>query len=271
MKISIVTISFNQAQYLRQCIDSVLSQGIDNIEYIVVDPGSTDGSREIIESYGGKIIKVFEKDAGPADGLNKGFAKATGDVFGFINSDDLLKHGSLNYVSKYFLKNPNVDVLNGIGDFIDENGDVIGLITPSVFSAWKYAYGAVTLFQQGTFFKANAFLNVGGFNPTNKICWDGELFVDMYMAGAKFQLTSSTFASFRMDGNNISSDSAYKLKLHVEHMRIFRKIMNRAWRSTDFYMAIFARLIKIANLRYIAARVLQGNYMRPPHLRLRDK
>ena len=68
MKISVVTISFNQAAYLGWCIDSVLSQDYPDIEYIIVDPGSNDESREIIESYGDRIIKVFEKDAGAADG-----------------------------------------------------------------------------------------------------------------------------------------------------------------------------------------------------------
>ena len=74
MKISVVTISFNQAKFLRECIDSVLNQDYHEIEYIVVDPGSTDGSKKIIDSYGDKIIKYYEKDYGPADGLNKGFS-----------------------------------------------------------------------------------------------------------------------------------------------------------------------------------------------------
>ena len=94
MKISVVTISFNQAKYLRQCIDSVLNQNYQNIEYIIVDPGSTDGSRQIIESYGDRVIKIFEKDAGPADGLNMGFSRATGDIFYFINSDDYVLPGA---------------------------------------------------------------------------------------------------------------------------------------------------------------------------------
>ncbi|PMX34065.1 hypothetical protein C1Y26_29800 [Pseudomonas sp. MPR-R2A7] len=75
MKISIVTISFNQADYLKKCIDSVLSQHFNDLEYIVVDPGSTDGSREIIESYGDRLIKVFEKDTGAADGLKETLKK----------------------------------------------------------------------------------------------------------------------------------------------------------------------------------------------------
>ena len=84
MKFSIVTISYNQAQFLEQAIRSVIEQDYPDVEYIVVDPGSTDGSREIIERYRDRIDRIiFEPDKGPADGLNKGFAQATGDVFGF--------------------------------------------------------------------------------------------------------------------------------------------------------------------------------------------
>lgn len=267
MKISIVTISYNQAPYLRQCIDSVLNQNIQNIEYIVVDPGSTDGSREIIKSYGNKITRIFEKDKGPADGLNKGFAIATGDIFCFINSDDTLAPNSLRYVENFFTENPNIDVLNGSGDFIDEYGKSIGIITPSQFSSWRYAYGAVTLFQQGTFFKADAFRCINGFNSNNNICWDGELFVDMYISGKKFQIKNEHLASFRMDGSNISSNPEYKVKLNKEHRRIFKKIMGKDWQPIDKFIALFARIIKISDPRYIASRVFQGNYKRPPHLR----
>src|SRR5450432_3341584 len=91
LKVSIVTISFNQAAYLEEAIRSVLDQDHPLVEYIVVDPGSTDGSRDIIERYRGRIAKVlYEPDQGPADGLNHGFAHATGDVFACLNADDLL-------------------------------------------------------------------------------------------------------------------------------------------------------------------------------------
>src|SRR3974390_2320485 len=103
MKISIVTLSFNQRDYLQQALDSVLSQDYSNLEYIVVDPGSIDGSRELIRSYGARIAHtIFEPDRGAADGLNRGFASATGDVFGFLNADDILLPGSLKRVASFF-------------------------------------------------------------------------------------------------------------------------------------------------------------------------
>ena len=96
MKLSIVTISFNQADYLEEAMVSILEQDYDDIEYIIVDAGSTDGSRDIIERYRDRIaVVVLEPDEGPADGLNKGFARASGDIYGYLNADDAFLPGNV--------------------------------------------------------------------------------------------------------------------------------------------------------------------------------
>ena len=103
MKISVITISYNQSQFLERAILSVLNQEYENLEYIIVDPGSTDGSRDIIAKYKSSFSHiVFEPDQGAADGLNKGFSLASGDIFGFLNSDDMLLPRSLSEVSNFF-------------------------------------------------------------------------------------------------------------------------------------------------------------------------
>src|SRR5262252_9768046 len=118
-KVSIVTISFNQSEFLERAIRSVLEQDYPNLEYIVVDPGSTDGSREIIDRYRSRIAKiVLEPDSGPADGLNKGFAHTTGDILGFLNSDDILFPGAITSAVS-FLKSKDVDVVSGHATVID--------------------------------------------------------------------------------------------------------------------------------------------------------
>jgi glycosyltransferase involved in cell wall biosynthesis len=100
MRISIVTLSYNQRAFLQDAIDSILQQGYPDLEFIVVDPGSTDGSRELFRSYGEQISHViFEPDRGAADGLNKGFGLASGEVFGFLNADDFLLPGALHRVA----------------------------------------------------------------------------------------------------------------------------------------------------------------------------
>ena len=123
MKFSVVTVSFNQRQYLEEALTSVLTQDYPAIEYIVVDPGSTDGSRELIESFRDRLASiVFEADQGAADGLNKGFQRASGDIFGFLNSDDALLPGAMKTVSRAFDQNPDCDIVMGNGFIVDAQG-----------------------------------------------------------------------------------------------------------------------------------------------------
>lgn len=103
-KISIVTPSFNQSEFLELTIRSVLDQGYPNLEYIVIDGGSTDGSVDIIKKYADKISYwVSEKDGGQYDAINKGFARSSGEIMGWINSSDLYYHGHLNLFQKYLI------------------------------------------------------------------------------------------------------------------------------------------------------------------------
>ena len=218
MKISIVTISFNQVDFLKECIESIINQP-DYIELIVVDPGSTDGSRELIDSYGDRIVKVYERDEGPSDGLNKGFQKATGDIFGFINSDDALAPDASKIILKEF-KDNKVGAICGTGSFINETGQDIGKAAGSKFSALLYAIGAVTVFQQSTFFRKSAFDKVGGFNKNNKTCWDSELFFDMARNGIKFKPVWGKIGLFRLHSQSISGSNKFETQNKIDTNRI---------------------------------------------------
>ena len=203
MKISIVTISFNQKKYLQQCIESIFSQPDCELEYIVVDPGSTDGSRELIESYGDKIIKVFESDCGPADGLIKGFKHATGDIFGFINSDDYLLPNALRYVTAYFEARGVNSFVTGQGYTEDEQGHQTK-IYPRPLTKNNMLHRAAVIFQQATFFPAVLYQQVGGFNVHNTTCWDYELFLRFLLLGAQHEVIGHELAAFRLHQSSIS-------------------------------------------------------------------
>ena len=206
MKISIVTISYNQAEFLEKTILSVANQRQDvDLEYIVVDPGSTDGSRDIISKYNDVIDHVIlESDEGPSDGLNKGFLSATGDVLGFLNSDDVLYPGSLKSVIEYMKKKPEYDVISGHGNIIDKNDATLRKCFSRDVTLKKYAYGVSIIIQPSTFFKRSIFDKTSGFNKDNRCNWDGELFIDMALLGAKFYLCNEMWSGYRLHDVSIT-------------------------------------------------------------------
>jgi len=258
MKISIVTISFNQSRYLRQCLTSIHSQDHPDLEHIVVDPGSTDGSREMVSEYGDRILKVFEPDRGAADGLNKGFSHATGEILGYINSDDELMPSALSNVSAFFDAHPDIDVVMGCGFLVDENGKRLRKLVSSKMSLPLFTWGAVAVFQQGAFFRRAIFDKAGGFNIDNRTCWDGELYADMALAGARFKAIPTTLALFRLHGESITGSGRLAEQFRRDGQRIVEKITQRPFSPWDRVRSVVGRKIKFfVNPSYLFQRFLQ--------------
>jgi glycosyltransferase involved in cell wall biosynthesis len=246
MKISIVTISFNQVTFLKRAIESVLRErasGID-IEYIIVDPGSTDGSRELIESYGDRVIKVFKTDTGPADGLNNGFSVATGDIYGYINADDAYLPGAVSEAINIMTKHSDLDVIYGNSYIVDSSGKGIKRFSSNQFNLKRFAFGSVVICQQSTFFRSECFTKVRGFNSENVTSWDAELVVDMAIAGAKVKWVNKYWAIFAIyDGTITGSQRMADLSV-INRSRIFKKIMGRDSKGLDMIGRASSKLIK---------------------------
>lgn len=260
MKFSIITISFNQAPFLEEAILSVLEQDYPDVEYIVVDPGSTDGSREIIERYRDRIDKIiFEPDKGPADGLNKGFAQATGDIFGFLNSDDVLLPGALTQVAKAFGASPQTDVISGHGIVVDAKGKEMRRVYSDRFNKTMAGYGACILVQPSTFFRSRMFNRIGGFNIENRSNWDGELFVDMSLHQARFKTISCMLSQYRVHSDSITGSERLR-ELHALHRaRMFEKVFCRSQRWSDRVMRFaLVHIRKILNPMDTIQRILRG-------------
>lgn len=233
MKISIVTISFNQGKFLEEAILSVLNQDY-HVEYIVVDPGSTDNSRQIIEKYQDKIAKViYEPDNGPADGLNKGFLYATGVVWGFLNADDFLLPGAISHIAECFVQNPHADVISGHGIVVDASSKEMRKIYSDQFSLIASAYGMAILVQPSTFYKADVYKKINGFNVKNKTNWDDELFVDIKLNNGIFMRTNKFLSAYRIHPSSITGGANSLLHSNIQGYEStrFRKIMgrNKSW------------------------------------------
>jgi glycosyltransferase involved in cell wall biosynthesis len=231
MKLGIVTISYIQAAFLQECIDSVALQAgaRENLLYAIVDPGSTDGSREIIHRNVDRFSAVLlDPDNGPADGLNKGFAKLReAEVFGFINSDDFYLPGALDVVSDFFARHPDADVLFGETLVVDECGRSRGRrLRTHRFTLQNYLDKCGTFAQQGMFFRRQLFELVGGFNVENRSCWDVELFVDFLLArpNCSVHLIQHCLGAFRLYPGSISGSQRDVQKYRVQRDRLCSKI-----------------------------------------------
>jgi glycosyltransferase involved in cell wall biosynthesis len=259
-RISIVTLSFNQARYLPAAIESITSQGYPNLDYIVVDPGSTDDSRAIIAANRAAITTVLlDPDKGPADGLNKGFAAATGDIFGYINADDLLLPGALATVAKHFAEMPDVDSLHGNGLVIDENGKTLRRMATSPVNMTDFGHGAMTFVQQAHFFRRQVF---PGFNVANRTCWDAELLVDMAMAGARFANVPDRLGAFRLYGDTITGSGRLAAQTAIDLARLQATALGRGPAATDRLVApmrLLARRLAdpVATLDGLRARLIR--------------
>lgn len=260
MKVSIVTISYNQADFLEKAILSVVDQDYANVEYIVVDPGSTDGSRHIIERYRARISQViFEPDRGPADGLNIGFSKASGEIFGFLNSDDILLPRTLSHVVRFFQTHPYVDVVSGHTMIIDEHDRPIRSSYSDSLSLNRYAYEAAVIMQPSTFFRADSFKKSAGFNVHNRTNWDGELFVDLRLQGARFALMNRFLSGYRLQPQSITSSKKFDDGIKAYHKMMFRKIKGRDPRKLDALLKIYYRFLKhITSPRALYQRLIKG-------------
>ena len=217
LKISVITPSFNQAGFIGRTIESVQSQaGVGTafeLEHIVVDGGSTDGTVEILKGYGAALRWVSEKDEGQADALNKGLAMATGDVIGWVNSDDLYEPGALSAVAEAFEASAQTQWLYGKVKIVDAaDREIRRWITAyKNFRMRRYSYSKLLaenwVSQMGVFWRASAGREAGAFRKDLHYCmdynfwlrlgarWPG-VFVDRYLAAFRWYPSSKSGAGF---------------------------------------------------------------------------
>ena len=223
MTVSIVTISFNQIEYLQRCRSSILGQSRP-VQHIIVDPGSTDGSRELIESWGSDVVAVLEKDHGPADGLNRGLSRITGNIWTYLNSDDELAPGAVQRLEEIHAQQPSTDVLIGNGWTIDELGRPIRFIRSDRFSPSRYSRSVGTVLQQATSFKSSSTIPGLRFNIENRFNWDTELLFDAYRAGLTFGYTPEVLGYFRMQPSSITVSGKFEDGLRAEREKLIKSV-----------------------------------------------
>lgn len=219
-KISVIIPSFNKIAYIQTTLQSVVEQKYPNLEVIIQDGVSTDGTLEVIKKYAKKYPNIFKweskKDKGQVDAINKGMKKATGDIVAYLNADDVYKKNALWEVGKYFQDHPDTLWLIGYCDIIDDYGKVI--------SSWvtKYKnflidlnlYTALLVVnyigQPATFLSKKAYQKYGPFIGTEKYVMEYDLWIKLGRVQMP-KVIKKNLASFRLTMNNISATSFKEL------------------------------------------------------------
>lgn len=226
MKISIVTPNYNYGQYIGQTIESVVQQNYENIEHIIVDDGSTDNSVEIIkgfqEKYPNKIKLIIQKNQGQSSAINVGLRAATGDIIGWINSDDYYLPNSFKVVAKR-LANKNIDAIYSNVYHSDSNGNIIKDVITQNSKKWMSLF--YCFIPSNTFFFKRVILDKGIFIDNKfEITMDKEFFAHIYYSGYKIKKVNAYFAHFRWHNNNKSIDTKeVKLIRLDEGIEIFNR------------------------------------------------
>lgn len=208
--VTIVTPSFNQAPFLERTILSVLGQNYPNIEYIVMDGGSNDGSAEIISRYADRLAYwESQKDKGQTDAINKGFARAHGEILAWLNSDDVLYPHAVSEAVAYLTKHPECGLVYGDSDFINAEDRVIGRFNAKQTDYKKLTQGYVHIPQQSAFWRADLWKQVGPLDDTIYFAMDYDLWLRLAkVSEVKYLADTQPWSAFRLhaDAKTIAED-----------------------------------------------------------------
>jgi len=241
LKISIVTPNYNYGKYISQTIESVLEQNYPNFEHIIIDDGSTDNSLEIIKKYVEKYpdqIKLIQQgNSGQTPAINRGLKEVTGEIVGWINSDDLFMPDAFNLIAKKFREDDKIDIVFGNVDVVDLNNRFIYKIRHlkyDYYFATFYGYSKV-LTSNAVFWRKKIQDEVGIMNDSLKVNMDGEYFsrllngriivhINKSLACFRQQLVSIAGKNDHSWRQKVDDEIDYEIKKSIEYFRKEKKM-----------------------------------------------
>jgi len=271
--VSVVVPSYNQGQFIKETIDSIINQDYKNIECIVMDGGSADDTVDVLKAYGNRIFWVSEKDAGQADAVNKGIRAARGEIIGWLNSDDTYTEGAIQKAVDYFAKHPEADMVYGEGHYIDKESIITGRYDTEKFNRDRLAETCF-ICQPTAFFRKNFVDKAGGLNASLQLCMDYELWIRFSSLGRIAYIPEYLACSRMYDENKTLSrrKEVYKevcatVKKHYGYVPFqwvfgyadFLKYGSRSWSFKILFALLFIRF-NITNPLYITRFVARATY-----------
>jgi glycosyltransferase involved in cell wall biosynthesis len=231
--VSIVTPSYNTGRYIGDAVDSVLSQDYANIEYLVMDGGSTDNTLSELKRYGSRLNWTSERDRGQSDALNKGFLKAKGQIFGWLNSDDTYAPGAVAAAVEFLWTNPDVAAVYGDAWFTDSEGQNIAkCVHVEPFDKHRLLHYTDFIVQPTVFFRRSAFEAVGGIDTALHWCMDYDLWLKMTAKNLKLAYLPKHLANFRWLADNKTATGDWG------RLREIEKVVARYGDGTHGYLRL---------------------------------
>lgn len=227
--VSIITVVYNGVQYIEQTIKSVIAQDYTNIEFIIIDGGSNDGTLDIIKKYKDNIANwVSEKDSGIYNAMNKGLKIASGEIVAILNADDYYHSDTIQNVVNHFVKTKADIVYGNLTKFRSiEAKEYFVEITPDITIMEK----RMGVFHPATFIKKEVYQEVGVFNEKYKLSADYDFMLRVYKQQYDFQYLNKSLAYFRIGGASNTNCNSYKegINILIENKSPFVLQMQKAY------------------------------------------
>tara|TARA_R100000935_G_scaffold56463_1_gene88040 strand:+ start:9618 stop:10484 length:867 start_codon:yes stop_codon:yes gene_type:complete len=251
-KITVVTPNYNQDCFIEHTILSVLNQKYPNLEYIIIDGGSTDASVSIIKKYEDKLhYWVSENDSGMYDAINKGFSMSSGEIMCWINSDDILMENSLHLVSKIFINNSRIKWVQGLPTVINEEGDIVfqrqQVFSKLHFYLLNHENNFSFIQQESTFWSRELWKEAGGkLNEQFKLAADFDLWMRFFNI-EKMYCTDFPLGAFRVRIGQKSGDKETYLKETKQSLNSNYKILKKRDQVLITFLLFLAKSKNVIN------------------------
>jgi len=249
-RITVVMPSFNQANYLEEAIYSVLGQNYPNLEFMILDGGSTDGSREIIERYADRLTYWHSRpDKGQTDALIQGFERATGELMGWVNSDDVLLPGALSHIASAYAQNHRAGMFIGNFVLIDQASKIIRCKRNPKQIEW-FGHHGKDVVNPDWFFTRRDYELIGGLNPSFEFCMDTDLFFRMILQGVHPLYIDQYLVAFRIHPASKGVAQTEQVRQEANELSIYLR-KHEVVKNHPAWL-----------LLYMIYQVLNGNYLR---------